>query len=144
MGQVSGKPGIIQASYAPKLVMHFVAKMIAREAHGRASGADLDEELVPPVVQVLEGLLRVDIIDEHAAVRASVECHPKALEPFLPCCVPDLRQGTPSSGHSRSCLWETAQLQCPAAVAQICRGAIVPLGLGLAIRHDCRTEKYFW
>ena len=53
--------------------------------------AHLDEELVSPVVQVLKGLLHIDVTDQHAAVRAAVEGHPQALEALLACCVPDLQ-----------------------------------------------------
>lgn len=54
---------------------------------------DLYQELVSPVVQVVEGLLRVHIIHKHAAVGAAVEGYAQALEPLLPSCVPDLRTG---------------------------------------------------
>lgn len=37
----------------------------------------LDQKLVAPAVQRLEGLCTVDIIYEHATIRASVVCHAK-------------------------------------------------------------------
>ena len=55
-----------------------MSKSSAPGAHGLARwsgmrGSDLDQKLVPPVVQVLEGFLRVDIIHQHAAVCSPVE-----------------------------------------------------------------------
>lgn len=56
--------------------------------------ARLDQKLVAPVLQVLEGLLRVDIVHQHTAIRASVEGDAQALESLLAGCVPDLRERT--------------------------------------------------
>lgn len=44
-----------------------------REAF-RVTRAGLDQEFVTPGIEVLKRLCRVDIIDQHAAVGASVEC----------------------------------------------------------------------
>ena len=37
----------------------------------------LNEELVPPAVEGLEGVGRGHVVGEDAAVRAAVECHPE-------------------------------------------------------------------
>ena len=51
----------------------------------------LQEELIPPVVQVVKGFVGVHIVDQHCAVSPPVEGHSQALEPFLPCSVPYLQ-----------------------------------------------------
>ena len=53
----------------------------------------LQEELVPPVVQVVKGFVGVDIVDQHCAVSPPVEGHSQALEALLPCSVPYLQAG---------------------------------------------------
>jgi hypothetical protein len=53
----------------------------------------LDEELVAPGVEGLEGLGRVDVVDQDAAVGAAVEGYTERLETFLAGCVPELGTG---------------------------------------------------
>ena len=66
-------------------------------------GACLNQELVPPVVQVLKSLLHVDVVHQHAAVCTTVERYTQALEPLLPCCVPNLGRARWSvSGRAQS------------------------------------------
>lgn len=83
-------------------------RVLLREGTGRAEtshtglrrqGNNLNEKLIPPVVQVVESLLTVHVIHEHAAVCPTVESNPKALKAFLPCCVPYLRVAQSLSQH---------------------------------------------
>ena len=57
----------------------------------RVVWACLNEELVPPAVECLKGLGAVDVVDEYAAVRATVEGNTQRLEPLLACRIPELR-----------------------------------------------------
>jgi hypothetical protein len=57
----------------------------------RVARGGLDEELVAPGVEGLEGLGAVDIIDEHAAVGAPVEGDAERLEALLARGVPELQ-----------------------------------------------------
>ena len=50
----------------------------------------LNEELVPPAVEGLEGVGRRDVVGQDAAVGAAVESHAQRLEPLLAGRVPDL------------------------------------------------------
>lgn len=52
----------------------------------------LDEELVPPRVERLEGLGRVDVVNEDAAVSAAVECDAERLEALLAGGIPQLKK----------------------------------------------------
>jgi len=67
----------------------------------RVSWGCLDQELVPPAVERIEALGVVDVEDEDAAIRATVEGNTQRLESFLSCCVPELllppHLSTPSS-----------------------------------------------
>ena len=49
----------------------------------RVSWASLDQELVSPAVERLEGVGRSHIVGEHATVGAAIESHSKRLEPLL-------------------------------------------------------------
>jgi hypothetical protein len=53
--------------------------------------AGLDKELVAPAVEGLERLGAVDVVDEHAAVRATVESDAERLETLLTRRVPKLK-----------------------------------------------------
>lgn len=57
--------------------------------------AGLHQELVAPTVQGVEALGVVDIVYEHAAISATVECHAERLESFLPGRVPELHRDQP-------------------------------------------------
>lgn len=51
----------------------------------------LDQELISPGIERLEGLGAVDIIDKYTAICASVEGDAKGLETLLTGCVPKLK-----------------------------------------------------
>lgn len=70
--------------------IHFVPQHHEREAVG-VPRAGLDQELVAPGVEGLEGLGRVDVVDEDAAVGAAVEGDAEGLEAFLTGGVPELK-----------------------------------------------------
>lgn len=53
-------------------------------------GAGLDQELVPPAVECVETLRVVDVVYEHAAVGAAVECDTERLEALLSSSIPEL------------------------------------------------------
>jgi hypothetical protein len=68
--------------------------LVAEDDEGEGfgvSGGGLDEELVAPRVERLEGFGRIDVVDEDAAVGAAVEGHAKGLEAFLSGGVPELK-----------------------------------------------------
>jgi hypothetical protein len=52
----------------------------------------LDEELVPPAVERLKALGRVDVVNEHAAVGPAVKGDAERLEALLAGRVPELRR----------------------------------------------------
>lgn len=55
-----------------------------------ASDTHLDEELIPPSVQSLKALARVDIVNKHTAVGTTVEGDAERLETLLTSRVPQL------------------------------------------------------
>jgi hypothetical protein len=57
--------------------------------------AHLDQELVPPPVESLETLARVDVIYKHTTIRSSIERHSEGLESFLSGRVPKLHGDHP-------------------------------------------------
>ena len=75
----------------PLILLHIdlVAQHDKREVLG-IPGAGLDEEFVPPAVQGLERLGAVDVVNEDAAIRATVECDTEGLESLLACGIPQL------------------------------------------------------
>lgn len=50
----------------------------------------LNQELIPPAVQRLKALCRVDIVNENATIGTTVEGDSEGLEPFLAGGVPEL------------------------------------------------------
>lgn len=78
-------------THLPVLQVDFVAKHDEGEVLGVA-GAGLDQKLIPPAVQCLEGVRRRDVKDEHAAVGTAVERHTQRLETLLTCRVPNLQK----------------------------------------------------
>jgi hypothetical protein len=56
----------------------------------RVHGASLDQKFVPPAVECVETLGVVDVVYEHAAVGATVECDTERLEALLSSRVPEL------------------------------------------------------
>lgn len=62
----------------------------------RVHGASLDQELVPPAVECIKTLGVVDVVHEHAAVGAAVECDTKRLEALLTSRVPELCTVSPA------------------------------------------------
>jgi hypothetical protein len=52
--------------------------------------ACLDEEFITPAIECLERLGTIHIVHEYAAIRTTIERHPKRLEPFLTCGIPQL------------------------------------------------------
>ena len=57
----------------------------------RVMWARLDQKLVPPTVQRLEGLQAVHIVDQHAAVCTTIESNTERLKALLTGGVPQLR-----------------------------------------------------
>lgn len=55
-------------------------------------GPHLHEELVPPAVEGLEALARVDVVDQYAAIGAAVERNAERLEALLAGSVPQLHR----------------------------------------------------
>jgi len=72
------------------LEIDLVAEHDERKVLGIAR-TGLDEELVAPAVEVLEGLGDVDVEHEHAAVGTAIECNAEALESLLAGSIPDLQ-----------------------------------------------------
>ena len=69
--------------------------LVAQHHEGEVLGvtrAGLDQELVPPAVEGLEGVGGRDVEHQHTAVRPTVERHAQRLEPLLARRVPDLDQ----------------------------------------------------
>lgn len=58
----------------------------------RVAWRGLNQELVAPAIEGVEGFGVVDIEDEHAAVGTTVEGDTERLEAFLTGCVPELRE----------------------------------------------------
>ena len=56
----------------------------------RVPGASLDEEFVPPTVQSLERLGAVNVVNEYATVRATIERDTEGLESLLTGSIPQL------------------------------------------------------
>jgi hypothetical protein len=56
----------------------------------------LDQELVPPAIERLETLARVDVVHQDAAIRSTVEGDTEGLETLLAGCVPELEDGEES------------------------------------------------
>ena len=50
----------------------------------------MDQEFVAPGIEGFEGFRAVDVVDEYAAIGASVEGDAEGLEAFLAGCVPEL------------------------------------------------------
>lgn len=73
------------------LQVHLVAEDDEGEVVGVARRR-LDEELVAPRLERLEGGGRGDVEDQHTAVGAAIEGHPQRLEPLLARRVPDLHR----------------------------------------------------
>lgn len=73
------------------LEINLVTKDDEGEVVGVA-GTSLDEELVPPAVQVLEGLGDIHIKYQDAAIGTTVERDTQALETLLTSSVPNLRE----------------------------------------------------
>lgn len=55
---------------------------------------DLFEKFFMPVVKGLECPRNIHIIHKNTAICSSVKSRAQALEPFLPCCVPNLTTTT--------------------------------------------------
>lgn len=67
------------------------------------SGTGLDQELVPPGVQGLEGVGGGNVEYQHTAVGTAIKRHAQRLEPLLPRCVPDLHCYEPVVHHHLLC-----------------------------------------
>lgn len=65
----------------------------------RVAGVRLGEELLPPAVQLLEGLLRGDVVHQDARVRAAVEGHAQTLESLLAGGIPNLNKAKCKREH---------------------------------------------
>ena len=75
----------------PLILLHI--DLVAQHDEGEVlgvPGASLDEELVPPTVQSLERLGAVDVVNEDAAVCATVEGDTERLESLLSSSIPQL------------------------------------------------------
>ena len=78
-------------SYLTLALLHI--NLVPEHDEGEVLGvvwARLDKELVPPAVESLKRLGAVHVVDENAAVRATVESHTQRLESLLTCRVPEL------------------------------------------------------
>jgi hypothetical protein len=76
----------------PLILLHI--DLVAQYNEGEVlgiPGTGLDEELIPPTVQSLERLGAVDVINEDAAVCATVERNTEGLESLLTGSIPQLR-----------------------------------------------------
>ena len=72
-------------------IVHALSQHIAYKWEAlRVHGASLDQELVPPAVECIKTLGVVDVVNEHAAVGAAVECDTERLEALLSGRVPEL------------------------------------------------------
>mmetsp|Transcript_47618 Transcript_47618/g.95305 ORF Transcript_47618/g.95305 Transcript_47618/m.95305 type:complete len:220 (-) Transcript_47618:40-699(-) len=71
-----------------------VAKNHKREVV-RVARSGLDQEFISPAVQVFKRLDNVNIENQNAAVRSTVECHAQALKSLLSCCIPRLHGHKP-------------------------------------------------
>ncbi len=80
-------------THLPILQIDFVAQHHKGEVLWVAR-AGLDEKLIPPAVQCLEGVWGSDVEHQHTAVGTAVESHTQRLEPLLTCCVPYLNETT--------------------------------------------------
>ena len=77
--------------YLPLVLFHI--DLVAQHNEGevlRVPGASLNEELIPPTVQGLEGLGAVDVVNEDATVRTAVERDTEGLESLLTSGIPQL------------------------------------------------------
>lgn len=74
----------------------------------RVARRGLNQELVAPAIEGVEGFGVVDIEDEYAAVGTTVEGDTERLEAFLTGCVPELRVNTSLvlRGHLKEAYWE--------------------------------------
>jgi len=72
------------------LHIDLVADDDEREAIGVTRGG-LDQELVAPAVEVIEGLGNVNVEHEHAAISTTVESNTEGLETLLTGSIPDLQ-----------------------------------------------------
>lgn len=77
------------STHLPILQVDFVAKHDEGKVL-RVARAGLDQKLIPPAVQRLEGVGCRDIEDEHTAVSSAIECHAQRLKTLLTRCVPNL------------------------------------------------------
>lgn len=80
--------------------------LVADDDEGEVVGVmrgSLDEELVSPAVEVLEGLGDVDVEDEDAAVSATVEGNTETLETLLTGSIPDLHGDDAVVDHDLLC-----------------------------------------
>jgi len=69
----------------------FHIDLIAKNDKGEVLGVVgtcLNQKLISPAVQSLEGLRAVHVVDQYAAVCAAVECDAERLEALLPGSVP--------------------------------------------------------
>lgn len=85
------KESLHHSTHLPILQINFVAQHYEGEVLWVA-WAGLDQKLVPPAVQCLEGVGGSDVKHQHTAVSAAVESHTQRLEPLLTCCIPYLNE----------------------------------------------------
>lgn len=78
-----------RASYHALAILHI--DLVAQHDKGKVVWVfrcRLDQKLIAPRVDRIKGLGIVDIVDEDAAIGASVESHTKRLEALLTCGIP--------------------------------------------------------
>lgn len=81
--------------------------LVAQDHKGevlRVPWAGLDQELISPTVQGLEGVRCGHVKHQHAAVGSPVECHAQGLETLLASRVPDLAGQPPNTKERETTL----------------------------------------
>jgi hypothetical protein len=84
--------GSFIANHSPLIAqIYLIAEDDKREGF-RVARRRLDQELVAPGVEGVEGFRRVDVVDKDATVRSAIEGYAEGLETFLSGCVPKLER----------------------------------------------------
>lgn len=61
----------------------------------------LNQELFPPIIEIVKWFHDIHIIDKHTTISTTVESNPETLKPFLSSCIPYLIIQRPSIVHER-------------------------------------------
>lgn len=87
-------------SYLPLAFLHI--NLVTEDNKGEVLGivwTRLDEKLVAPAVQRLEGFCTVDVVYEYTAICASIIGHAERLEALLPSRIPELSAPVRENGR---------------------------------------------